>query len=87
MLDGRDETQFNALDRAASKIRSYALRTEVQEAIESARINANDTVYTEKAATPAQWAGLFIDSLETVLCYCKPSHHAKAWFIRNGVKW
>jgi len=54
--------------------------------IDSARINADDTIYTDKAAPEAQHGKIAVSSLEMLLCSCT-DEEVCAWFRKQGFRW
>lgn len=62
-----------------------ALHTEVSDALDSARVNANDTIYIEKAQPETEWESLFTGSLVSSLSFSTPSPAAVEWFAKHGV--
>ena len=79
-----DKNLYLNLRADCNAIRSAQLRQDVDAIIDGARINADDTVYTEK--THDSWGAMFRGSLETILA-CNP--HRKpvvAWFTRRGIR-
>jgi hypothetical protein len=59
---------------------------EVDALIDSARVNADDTVYVEHAAPESAWDAIFAGSLASLLAY-GTSAAAKDFFRANGVIW
>ena len=78
-----DEYAYNALNDAAEKIRSKALRLAVLDVIESGRVNADDTV-RDGDASPDDRGWLFLGSIQTQLAFCENAR-ARAWFAARGI--
>lgn len=76
---------YYVLSAAADCIRSRNLRVDVQGLVDSGRVNADDTVYAEKAAPEAEWQALFIGSIRGLLSDGTHSRHCVAWFARHGI--
>ena len=57
----------------------------VNDLIESGHLNADETIYVEKAATPGEWADLFVGSLQCLLTGGEATPAVVAWFKKNGV--
>lgn len=51
----------------ASSIQSHTNRKLFCDIVESARVNANDTVYTERASN--DWKAIFLGTIESELCF------------------
>jgi hypothetical protein len=60
--------------------------SEISGLINSAEVNANDTVYTDKAATEQDWERIFWGSLEMLLGDCRDTK-VTSWFKKQGVRW
>lgn len=75
--------EYKALNEAAEKIRSKALRIAVLDLIESGRVNADDTVRDGDAA-PDDWGWLFVGSIRTQLAFCENAR-TRAWFAARGI--
>lgn len=70
------------LDEAAEKIEDRELRYAIQDVIDDARINANDTIDVEKAAKGNEWDSIFRGSIETLLSDGK-SPEVRAFFEKH----
>ena len=75
--------ECKALNEAAEKIRSKALRIAVLDVVETARVNADDTV-RDGDASPDDWGWLFLGSIQTQLAFCE-SARVRAWFATRGI--
>ena len=75
--------EYKALNEAAEKIRSKALRIAVLDVVETARVNADDTV-RDGDATPDDRGWLFLGSIQTKLSFCDNAR-VRAWFAARGV--
>lgn len=58
---------------------------EVANIIASAEQNADDTVLIEKAATLAEWDGLFTGTISSILACGSHNPRTVAWFARRGI--
>lgn len=78
---------FASIQSTAAKLgtRRATLGARIDDILDNARINADDTVYVEKAAPVADWDRIALASLQSLLSYCGDSK-AVAWFRRNGVE-
>jgi len=78
---------FDTLRAKASKLGTVkdTLGDRIDAVITDAEINANDTVYTEKEATEAEWHKVFMSSLELLLG-CSTDKAVIRWFVRQGVR-
>lgn len=74
---------FEALDKEA---RHYKTPHAVQCLLDSARQNADDTLYTEKACTPEEHDGIALSSLELLLGD-ETDRKVTNWFKKRGVRW
>lgn len=59
-----------------------ALGRRLDNILDEARANADETVYVEK--TTSEWHTVLIASLESLLCYCDDKE-LSAWFASRGV--
>lgn len=75
--------EYKALNEAAEKIRSKALRIAVLDVVETARVNADDTV-RDGDATPDDRGWLFVGSIQTQLAFGENSR-VRAWFATRGI--
>ena len=82
-----DKSRYEQLDNARRAVKISRLRDEIDGAIWGAYVNANDTVYTDKAIPENEWASCFKSSLEGVLACGELSAEAKQWFASKGVTW
>ena len=74
---------YDSLRKAADKMKRTRVYDGVDHVLDSARINADDTVYLEK--NYCDWNEMAINSVESILSY----HNDKAviaWFVRRGVR-
>jgi len=76
-----DRTLYNTL---IAKCESSA-PDGVNDLIESGHLNADQTIYVEKDATPGEWADLFVGSLQCLLTGGEATPAVVAWFKKNGV--
>ena len=76
-----DHTLYNTL---IAKCESSA-PDGVNDLIESGHLNADQTIYVEKDATPGEWADLFVGSLQCLLTGGEATPAVVAWFKKNGV--
>ena len=53
--------------------------------LDSARVNADDTVFVERACDVTGWHDIALGSIETVLAY-STDKKVLAWFAKRGVK-
>lgn len=78
-------TTKKELQTACDKIKSRSLREAVDLLIDSARINAEDSLI-EGAITMDGYEACFIDSLVCHLSSREASPKAVAWFAKHGVR-
>lgn len=78
--------QIDDLARNLPFVRIDDLAWRIKCVCDSARQNAEDTIYTEKAATEDKFDEIALATLESNLCYCE-DHDVCAWFAENDVKW
>jgi len=77
------EVTFDALLKAASKLPSDH---EVVKVLMSAEVNANDTIYVEKAATKDEWERIALGSIGCLFdSHTKPA--TLRWFKKRGYRW
>lgn len=86
---GQKEVTFRALqDKVYKKMTSGALLGSVIDRVDGlldrARINADDTVYLEKACPAEEWERIAMGTLQDILSYSEDGQ-AKYWFKRQGV--
>lgn len=60
---------------------------EVRSLIDSAYINAHETVHVEKAIPAVDEDAFALRSLESLLCETDVSAETQAWFVAHGVRW
>jgi hypothetical protein len=78
------DRRYDKLLADCSKIESRDNRLAVDEIIDSARINANDTVRDEKLPL-ADWDRFFTATLASILSEGGHNHHAVAFFTKRGI--
>jgi hypothetical protein len=74
---------YDSLREAADKMKRTALFHRIDNVLDQARINADDTVYLEK--NHCDWNEMAVNTIEGILSY----HNDKAviaWFVRRGVR-
>jgi hypothetical protein len=76
--------QIEALARALPLGRPEDLSYRIKYMIDCAELNAHETIYVDKAATPDQFDALALATLESNLCYCG-DHDVCEWFAKNDV--
>ena len=81
MTHDRRYAAFNAM---ASKIKSRDNRLAVDAIIDSARINANDTVRDEHLPESA-WDGMFTATLASILSEGGHNRHVVGFFTTRGI--
>ena len=74
---------YTSLCKDAEKIKSRKLYNAVDHILDSARINADDTVYLEK--NDGDWHEMALNTVESSLAYCNDKA-VVAWFVRRGVR-
>lgn len=57
----------------------------VDEVLDSARVNADDTVYLEKEADASEWDSIAVGTLSSILADSKDKAVIR-WFERQGVR-
>lgn len=69
--------------------RNKALWDELDEHLDNARVNANDTVRQQSKDRPSQkdWDDLLTGSLGSALAFGEPSEKAKAHWRSHGIEW
>lgn len=80
-----DYTRLYQLTKDAAKIKSKNVRYNVENLIESGRINADDTIFVDKAAKVGEWESLFVGSIESLLCD-DANVSARRWFSTRGIR-
>jgi len=78
------DRRYDKLIADCSNIESRSNRLAVDEIIDSARINANDTVRDEKLDL-AEWDRLFTATLAGILSEGGRNHHVVAFFTKRGI--
>lgn len=78
-------TTYHALCKDAGKLRGAELRADVEQLIDSAYTNANDTIYVEKAAHSKEWDRIFTGSLGGLLTERGVDPRTIAWFAKRGI--
>lgn len=61
------------------------LADKLDDVLDRARINADDTVYVEKAQSVAQWNKIAYASIQDILSRSDTDEQAVRWFEKNGV--
>lgn len=94
----RRECQCSTLNDQADLIDNRDDRWAVMDIIESARINACDTLNDNRTSLEDElkfhkcdtvgeyWDAMFLSTLESILACDKPSEFASAWFEAKGIK-
>lgn len=59
---------------------------EVDQLIDAARVNADDTIFVEHSMSENDWEWCFMESLCQALSYSNDTA-AAAWFKAQGVRW
>ena len=79
---------FEEIRKKAGKleVRGDNLGGRIDHLLDSARINADDTVHIEKAEPAAEWERIALDSLGSLLSHSQDAK-AQAWFRRAGFSW
>lgn len=75
----------NKLFAESDKVKNLANRETINSLIDSGRINANDTVFLEKAAPVEEWETIFKGSIGTLLASGSYNHRVVAWFAKRGI--
>lgn len=78
------DKRYTALLADCSKIKSRDNRRAVDEILDSARINANDTVRDEHLPE-SEWDRRFVGTLEGILADGGHTHHVVAFFTARGI--
>lgn len=86
-VSGAQRPTFRSLMDSVHSIEDRKVRDEVDEALDSARINADDTIHQEKAAPESEWENLAHGSLQSHLSFASISPAAVEWFKKQGVVW
>ena len=73
---------YDTLRRDADKMKRTRLYDRVDHILDSARINADDTVYLEKSAY--DWNGIAVSTIECLLS--DQDQVTVSWFARRGVR-
>jgi hypothetical protein len=77
------DVTFDQLRAAARKLPHTS---EVHNILDSAEVNANDTVYTDKSATQAEWDQIALASIACLFdSGTKPT--TLRWFKQRGYRW
>ena len=85
----RHHTMFKTLQTRVQQMMSKPharIVNRLDNLLDQARINADDTIYVEKAADPKKWDKIALMSLESLLAY-STDLEVQAWFKKNGVRW
>lgn len=76
---------YRPLTIAEQAVEPMSLRDAISNVIDSARINANDTVLLEEAVPADQWSAIFVGSIQSILA-CDPHPQAVIdFFAANGI--
>lgn len=78
------DRRYDSLNADAAKIKSRDNRLAVDTIIDSARINANDTVRDEHMPLSA-WDGMFTATLGSILSDGGHNRHVVAFFTARGI--
>jgi hypothetical protein len=78
------DRRYDAFNADAAKIKSRDNRLAVDAIIDSARINANDTVRDEHLAL-SEWDRVFTGTLEGILADGGHNRHVIAFFTTRGI--
>ena len=62
------------------------LATRLDDVLDRARINADDTVYVEKAAVAAEWDRIALDTVSDILSQSGTDGDIVEWFLAQGVR-
>lgn len=79
------DRRYDALNADASKIKSRDNRLAVDAIIDSARINANDTVRDEHMPM-SDWDHMFTATLASILSDGGHNRHVVAFFTTRGIR-
>jgi hypothetical protein len=79
------DKRYSELLKECSKIRSRANRDAVDYIIDSARINANDTIRDDKERTLADWDWLFTGTIGGQLCTGEYNRYVVEFFTKRGI--
>lgn len=79
------DRRYNSLNADAAKIKSLDNRHAVDAIIDSARINANDTIRDEHMPLSA-WDGMFTNTLASILSDGGHNRHVVAFFTSREIK-
>jgi len=80
------DSRYNAFNSAASKIKSRDNRLAVDEIIDSARINANDTIRDERLPL-SDWDHMFTATIGSILSEGRHNRHVVAFFTSRGISY
>lgn len=75
------------LAAAPKRVTRFDIADQIDEVLDSARINANDTIYIEKAAPESEWNLIFKGTIESILAFGDYSAEVKAWFAAQGIRY
>lgn len=78
------DRRYDALNTDAAKIKSRDNRLAVDAIIDSARINANDTVRDEHLPL-SDWDNMFTNTLASILSDGGHNRHVVAFFTTRGI--
>jgi len=81
---------FEQLRNAAAAIGPFihgSLADRVDDVLDRARINADDTCYIEKTLPVAEYDQVALDSVACILSERETDEDVRAWFETQGVKW
>jgi hypothetical protein len=83
----KDQVAFQHLENEIQKIGIYTPLGYALNAVhDSARVNADDTIYVEKSAPQEDWGKIAISSLENLLSFCSDKAVCD-WYEAHGIRW
>lgn len=78
--------RYKVLSADAARLKTKALRDTAENLIESGRVNADETVHVEKAATEEQWDTIFEGSIGSLLSTGEYGRPALNWFNKRSIR-
>lgn len=79
---------FHQLEKRAAKIRAVELWRGVDNILDVARSNADDTIYVDREAKPYQWNEIAVASIGSLLSEKNYTTEAvRRWFRKVGLEW
>jgi hypothetical protein len=85
MIIEQQRHRYNSLYELAQLIADRTTRDTVENLLDSGRVNADDTVYAEKAVPESEWFDMVKGSVTGLMACDEPTPEVVAWFAAHGI--